>query len=172
MSSPFVRRLRLGAELRALRQRRGLTTEQLGGLFHQSRMKISRLENAQVRPDLVDVGRRIALEADSFAWHGSRAALAADCRRDNALVVSGFVVLRFSWEQVVGEPTRGAETVREAVDLVDLAKDKLGMSSATETVADTVEDAAGSVDSAGESVAGATGDVAGSVVDGVGDVTT
>jgi transcriptional regulator with XRE-family HTH domain len=55
LSSPFVRRLRLGAELRALRQRRGLTTEQLGGLFHQSRMKISRLENAQVRPDLVEV---------------------------------------------------------------------------------------------------------------------
>ncbi|WP_157963768.1 helix-turn-helix domain-containing protein [Actinocorallia populi] len=55
MSSPFVRRLRLGSELRALRLQRGLTTERLGALFLQSRMKISRLENAQVRPDLAEI---------------------------------------------------------------------------------------------------------------------
>jgi len=42
LASPFVRRLRLGAELRALRQQRGLTAERLGALLHQSRMKIAR----------------------------------------------------------------------------------------------------------------------------------
>jgi transcriptional regulator with XRE-family HTH domain len=55
VSSPFVRRRRLGAELRALRLSRNLTTERLGELFHHSRMKISRLENAQVRPDLAEI---------------------------------------------------------------------------------------------------------------------
>jgi very-short-patch-repair endonuclease len=56
------------------------------------------------RPDLVDVELRIVLEADSFAWHGDRAALAADARRYNLLVADGWLVLRFAWEQVMGEP--------------------------------------------------------------------
>jgi len=75
-----------------------------------------------VRPDLVDEGRRIVLEADSFAWHGSRAALARDCERYDALVVADFVVLRFSWEQVVGRPTEVADAVRAVVARVDAGR--------------------------------------------------
>ena len=56
------------------------------------------------RPDLVDRTRRIVLEADSFAWHGSRKALKRDCERYNALVIRGWRVLRFSWEHVMGDP--------------------------------------------------------------------
>jgi len=52
-------------------------------------------------PDLVDLDLEIVLEADSFTWHGDRAALARDCRRYNALVAAGFIVLRFSWEDVM-----------------------------------------------------------------------
>ena len=55
------------------------------------------------RPDLVDDGLRIVLEADSFEWHGGRASLARDARRYNLLVVNGWVVLRFAWEQVMHE---------------------------------------------------------------------
>lgn len=55
MTSSFVRRRRLGVELRDLREARGLTTEQLGAMIHQSRMKITRLENAQVKPNLAEV---------------------------------------------------------------------------------------------------------------------
>jgi len=80
-------------------------------------------DHGPVRPDLVDVRRRIALEADSFSWHGSRAALARDCRRYNALVLGGFLVLRFSWEQVVGDPASAGRAVRAAVELVD-ARDR------------------------------------------------
>lgn len=76
-------------------------------------------DHGPVRPDLLDVRRRIALEADSFAWHGSRAALARDCRRYNALVLGGFLVLRFSWEQVVGDPASAGRAVCAAVRLVD-----------------------------------------------------
>lgn len=53
------------------------------------------------RPDLVDEQLGMALEADSFEWHGGRAALRADARRYNALVVHGWMVLRFSWEDVM-----------------------------------------------------------------------
>ena len=53
------------------------------------------------RPDLVDTDLRVVLEADSFTWHGSRPALRRDARRYNALVVHGWLVLRFAWEDVM-----------------------------------------------------------------------
>lgn len=53
------------------------------------------------RPDLVDRELGIALEADSFEWHGGRADLRRDARRYNLLVVEGWIVLRFSWEDVM-----------------------------------------------------------------------
>ena len=48
MISPYVRRLRLAAELRALRTEGGLTHEQLAKKIGQSRAQISRLENGHV----------------------------------------------------------------------------------------------------------------------------
>lgn len=53
------------------------------------------------RPDLVDPDLRVVLEADSFAWHGSRSALRKDARRYNRFVIHGWLVLRFSWEDVM-----------------------------------------------------------------------
>lgn len=58
----------------------------------------------RVRPDLVDEDLRIVLEADSFAWHGSRVALRRDAKRYNLMVVDGWVVLRFAWEDVMLDP--------------------------------------------------------------------
>lgn len=56
MTSPFVRRRRrLAAELRALRAEHGMTAEDLARLLHCSRMKISKLECARVRPDLAEI---------------------------------------------------------------------------------------------------------------------
>jgi very-short-patch-repair endonuclease len=53
------------------------------------------------RPDLVDRSLGVALEADSFEWHGDRAALRRDARRYDLLVVDGWLVLRFAWEDVM-----------------------------------------------------------------------
>ncbi len=55
-------------------------------------------------PDLVDVELAIAIEADSFAWHGRRAALHRDARRYNTFVVAGWLVLRFAYEDVMNDP--------------------------------------------------------------------
>ena len=63
------------------------------------------------RPDLVDEELRIVIEADSFEWHGGRDALAQDARRYNGFVVNGWLVLRFSWEDVMFHP----EVVREGL---------------------------------------------------------
>src|SRR5947207_6577842 len=54
MISPYVRRLRLGAELRALRAAAGLTHEQVAKRIGGSRAQVSRLENGHV-VDLADV---------------------------------------------------------------------------------------------------------------------
>lgn len=70
----------------------------------------------RVRPDLVDVRLRLVLEADSFTWHGSRSGLRRDARRYNALVVNGWAVLRFSWEDVMHEPGLVRRTLLAAVD--------------------------------------------------------
>lgn len=56
------------------------------------------------RADLVDETLRIVVECDSFTWHGSRDALAADCRRYNAMVSHGWLVLRLCWEDVMFHP--------------------------------------------------------------------
>jgi very-short-patch-repair endonuclease len=58
-----------------------------------------------VSPDLVDAGLGVAIEADSQRWHNSsRAQLRRDCRRYTALVVRGWLVVRFAWEDVMFEP--------------------------------------------------------------------
>ena len=56
------------------------------------------------RPDFVDERLGIVLEADSFEWHGGRAALQRDARRYDELVVRGWLVLRFAWEHVMSDP--------------------------------------------------------------------
>jgi very-short-patch-repair endonuclease len=56
--------------------------------------------------------RRLVLEADSFEFHGTRRALVRDCRRYVSLVVRGWTVLRFTWEDVVYEPASVIESVR------------------------------------------------------------
>jgi very-short-patch-repair endonuclease len=65
----------------------------------------------RVRVDLGHRKARVALEADSFEFHGSRAALAADCRRYDELVAAGWLVLRFSYEQVLSDAAWVAEMV-------------------------------------------------------------
>ena len=74
----------------------------------------------RVRVDLADRRRKIVLDADSFAWHGSRSALARDCRRYDELVSSGWLVLRFAWEQVMFSEPWVARTVLATVRLRDM----------------------------------------------------
>jgi transcriptional regulator with XRE-family HTH domain len=68
MISPYVRRLRLGAELRGLRAGAGLTHEQLARRIGVSRAQISRLENGHV-VDQADVMKILdALAVDGQRW--------------------------------------------------------------------------------------------------------
>jgi very-short-patch-repair endonuclease len=72
------------------------------------------------RPDLVDRRLRIVVECDSFEWHGSRSALAADARRYNRMVVDGWIVLRLTYEDVMFRPDEVRQVLAEAVALAEL----------------------------------------------------
>jgi transcriptional regulator with XRE-family HTH domain len=68
MISPYVRRLRLGSELRELRAAAGLTHEQIAKRIGQSRAQISRLENGHV-VDQADVIKILdVLGVDDDRW--------------------------------------------------------------------------------------------------------
>ena len=67
------------------------------------------------RVDLADESLRMVIEAESFEFHGSRKAFDRDCRRYNSLVIREWLVLRFTWEQVMFEPELVAETLRALV---------------------------------------------------------
>lgn len=62
--------------------------------------------------DLADPGRRVAIEADGFATHGTRGQLARDLARHDELAALGWVTLRFAWEHVVHRPAWVVEQVR------------------------------------------------------------
>ncbi len=68
MISPYVRRLRLGAELRALRAQAGLTHEQVAKRIGESRAQISRLENGHVadQADVMKILDALGVEGDRW----------------------------------------------------------------------------------------------------------
>lgn len=73
------------------------------------------------RLDLGHRRRRIGLEADGFEFHGSRTALVKDCRRLVGLSLRGWMVLRFSWEDVMYDQEWVVDAVRGALELPPLS---------------------------------------------------
>ncbi|MGH2746847.1 MAG: endonuclease domain-containing protein [Actinomycetota bacterium] len=71
------------------------------------------LASGPIRFDLAYPDRLIGIEADSFSWHGDRAAFDRDRRRDNEAAALGWIVLRFTWAQVRYDPEYVVETIRE-----------------------------------------------------------
>lgn len=67
------------------------------------------------RVDFAWLDRRLVVEVDGFAFHADRSTYRSDRRRGNALVLAGWRVLRFSWEDVVGSPAVVVAVVRAAL---------------------------------------------------------
>jgi very-short-patch-repair endonuclease len=65
------------------------------------------------RADLVDRERRLVVEAESHSFHSRRGDLRRDCRRYTKLVLLGWRVLRFAWEDVMFHQ----DYVRECLEL-------------------------------------------------------
>ena len=56
-------------------------------------------------------------QADSFAFHGTRSALIADAARYNWLTISGWRVLRITWEAALDDPALVAHWLGALVNL-------------------------------------------------------
>jgi very-short-patch-repair endonuclease len=55
--------------------------------------------------DLADERLRLVIEAEGFEFHGTRRGLRKDCRRYTEITVLGWSILRFTWEEVMLEPS-------------------------------------------------------------------
>jgi len=58
---------------------------------------------------------RLIVEVDGFAFHADRVRYRSDRRRGNSLVLAGWQVLRFSWEDVTTRPAVVVGQVRRAL---------------------------------------------------------
>ena len=67
------------------------------------------------RVDFAWLEQRLVVETDGFAFHADRTSYRSDRRRTNALVLDGWQVLRFTWEDVVHRPDAVVAAVRLAL---------------------------------------------------------
>lgn len=65
--------------------------------------------------DFAHVILRIAIEVDGRAFHSDRTAFERDRWRQNALVIDGWIVLRFTWEQISERPDEVIAVIQAAV---------------------------------------------------------
>lgn len=71
--------------------------------------------------DVAFVGLRLALEVDGRAWHSASDRFQRDRTRQNALVASGWTVLRFTWEDLTERPETVLATVRGSLSRLPAA---------------------------------------------------
>lgn len=82
------------------------------GLHPQTQVEVMARTAGRIgRVDFAWVDLRLVIETDGFAFHADRRRYREDRRRGNALVLAGWRVLRFSWEDVVSYPEHVVEMV-------------------------------------------------------------
>lgn len=73
------------------------------------------LDGRLVRPDLMCRGLRLIVEADSVAFHTSKHQLIRDCWRYDEMLLANWLVLRFTWNQVMFSRDWVISVIRRAV---------------------------------------------------------
>jgi very-short-patch-repair endonuclease len=66
----------------------------------------------------IDVGfpkQRVAIEVDGWAFHSDPEAFAVDRKRQNAIALLGWQVLRFTWLDLTEYPQRVIAEIRRAI---------------------------------------------------------
>lgn len=112
------------AELRALATRLDPSPRSQSELERRFRALVKRAglpqsdQQKRVGPYRVDFlwrAQRVVIETDGRAFHETRAAIAADRRRDRDLQLAGWIVLRFGWDDVTAQETETAAALRKAL---------------------------------------------------------
>jgi hypothetical protein len=73
------------------------------------------LKHVNGRVDLAYVDESVIVEADSQRWHGTPEAFQADRTRDNLAQLAGWIILRFTWDDITKRQTYVAATVERAL---------------------------------------------------------
>jgi very-short-patch-repair endonuclease len=84
---------------------------QVPGLLVQPQLWVDHIGRA----DLVDVLLSLVIEAESWEFHGSEDGFARDIRRYTDMVRAGWIVVRFTWHEVMFEPERVIAVLAEVV---------------------------------------------------------
>ena len=72
-------------------------------------------------PDIRFDALRLLIEVDGFAFHTDHDAFENDRRRQNALILAGWTLLRFTWRQLSDEPERVVREIRRAMAVAESA---------------------------------------------------
>jgi hypothetical protein len=73
------------------------------------------LRHVNGRVDMAYVEEQVIVEADSQRWHGTPEAFQADRTRDNLAQLAGWIILRFTWEDITRRPEYVAAIVAKAL---------------------------------------------------------
>lgn len=87
----------LEAEVRRLLRRAGLPPPSRGPYR-------VRLRDRTVELDIAWPGLKVAVEVDGFGYHAARRAMDNDHRKQNALLVEGWRILRVTWDRIARDP--------------------------------------------------------------------
>jgi very-short-patch-repair endonuclease len=76
-------------------------------------------ESRTLHPDLGDPNLGVLVEAEGFADHGTREGHDSDCLRYNVFTLLRWILMRFTWRQVMSDPAYVFDTL---VGLVQVAR--------------------------------------------------
>lgn len=115
--SAKVRRIAAQADARAANPFESVTRAiclQVPGLEVTPQLEISS-EHCWARPDLVGRSHQLVVECESYEWHGNRKGFLKDIRRYTLLTADGWIVLRFTWDDVMLRPAWVREVLMRVI---------------------------------------------------------
>lgn len=75
------------------------------------------VDGQKIHPDVLFARERVVIEVDGREFHSKSSVFESDRRRQNALVVHGYCVLRFTVRMIEDEPDMVVATVRAALGM-------------------------------------------------------
>ena len=75
------------------------------------------LRHMDGRVDLAYTREQVIVEGDSQRWHGAPEAFQTDRERDNLAQLAGWIILRFTWQDITKRPRYVVSTVARALSL-------------------------------------------------------
>lgn len=73
------------------------------------------LRKVNGRVDLAYVDEKVIVECDSMRWHGTPESFQLDRQRDNLAQLAGWIVLRFTWEDITKRPSNVIRIIHRAL---------------------------------------------------------